>query len=160
MPVTRDIVATYRGPRRVVRRLLDMGQREDRALVILIAACAVMFVAQWPRLAREAHLSGEALNPLLGGALLGWVFIAPLMLYALALLSHGLARMIGGRGTAYGARLALFWALLAASPLILRHGLVAGFVGPGPGLQAVGLIWCGVFGWFWISGLREAEWSG
>jgi hypothetical protein len=160
MPVTRDIVATYRGPRRVVRRLLDMGQREDRALVILIAACAVMFVAQWPRLAREAHLSGEALNPLLGGALLGWVFIAPLMLYALALLSHGLARMIGGRGTAYGARLALFWALLAASPLILLHGLVAGFVGPGPGLQAVGLIWCGVFGWFWISGLREAEWSG
>jgi hypothetical protein len=159
MPVTRDIVATYRGPRRVVRRLLDMGQREDRALVILIAACAVMFVAQWPRLAREAHLSGEALNPLLGGALLGWVFIAPLMLYALALLSHGLARMIGGRGTAYGARLALFWALLAASPLILLHGLVAGFIGPGPGLQGVGLIWCGVFGWFWLSGLREAEWS-
>ena len=160
MPVTRDIVATYRGPRRVVRRLLDMGQREDRALVILVAACGVVFVAQWPRLAREAHLSGEALNPLLGGALMAWVFIAPLLLYALALISHGLALLIGGRGTAYGARLALFWAFLAASPLILLHGLVAGFVGPGPGLQGVGLIWCGVFLWFWISGLREAEWSG
>ncbi|MEI4231490.1 YIP1 family protein [Roseovarius sp. D22-M7] len=159
MPVTRDIVATYRGPRRVVRRLLSMGVREDRALVILIGACILVFVAQWPRLAREAHLSGDALNPLLGAALLAWLFIAPLLLYALALLSHGIARLTGGRGSAYGARLALFWAFLAASPLILLHGLVAGFVGPGPGLQLVGLIWCGVFGWFWLSGLYEAEWS-
>lgn len=159
MPVARDIVATYRGPRRVVRRLLDMGMREDRALAILISACVVVFVAQWPRLAREAYLTGQELNPLLGGALLAWIFIAPLMLYALALLAHGLARLVGGRGSAYGARLALFWALLAASPLILLHGLVAGFIGPGPGLQGVGLIWCGVFLWFWLSGLREAEWS-
>jgi hypothetical protein len=159
MPVARDIVATYRGPRRVVRRLLDMGLREDRALAILIAGCAVVFIAQWPRLAREAHLTGQELNPLLGGALLAWIFIAPLMLYALALLSHGIARLVGGQGSAYGARLALFWALLAASPLILLHGLVAGFIGPGPGLQGVGLIWCGVFLWFWLSGLREAEWS-
>lgn len=159
MPVTTDIVATYRGPRRVVRRLLEMGTREDRALVILIGACVVVFVAQWPRLAREAHLTEQALNPLLGGALVAWLCIAPLLLYALALFSHGLARLTGGRGTAFGARLALFWAFLAASPLILLHGLVAGFVGPGPGLQLVGLIWCGVFGWFWLSGLYEAEWS-
>lgn len=159
MPVTRDIVATYRGPRRVVRRLLDMGEREDRALVMLVGACVVVFVAQWPRLAREAHLAERDLNPLLGGALMAWLFIAPLLLYAIALISHWIARLIGGRGTAYGARLALFWAFLAASPLILLHGLVAGFVGPGPGLQGVGLIWCGVFGWFWLSGLREAEWS-
>ncbi|RXV62240.1 YIP1 family protein [Roseovarius sp. A46] len=160
MPVTRDIIATYRGPRRVVRRLLEMGPREDRALVMLIAACVLVFVAQWPRLAREAHLTEQELNPLLGGALLAWVFLAPLLLYALALLSHGAARLIGGRGTAYGARLALFWAFLAASPLMLLRGLVAGFIGPGPGLQGVDLIWCGVFLWFWISGLREAEWSG
>lgn len=159
MPVARDIVATYRGPRRVVRRLLDMGTREDRVLAILISACVVVFIAQWPQLAREAHLTGQELNPLLGGALLAWIFIAPLMLYALALLSHGIARLVGGQGSAYGARLALFWALLAASPLILLHGLVAGFIGPGPGLQGVGLIWCGVFLWFWLSGLREAEWS-
>ena len=159
MPVTTDIVATYRGPRRVVRRLLDMGQREDRALVILIGACIVVFVAQWPRLAREAHLSEQALNPLLGASLMAWLFIAPLLLYALALLTHGVARLLGGRGSAFGARMALFWAFLAASPLILLHGLVAGFVGPGAGLQLVGIIWCGVFGWFWLSGLYEAEWS-
>lgn len=159
MPVTTDLVATYRGPRRVVRRLLDMGPREDRALVILVASCVVVFVAQWPRLAREAHVAGQELNPMLGGALLAWIFFAPLLLYGLAFLSHVVSRALGGRGTAYGARVALFWAFLAASPLILLHGLVAGFVGPGPGLQAVGLLWVVVFMWFWLSGQIEAGWS-
>lgn len=160
MPVASDIVATYRGPRRVMRRLLDMGTREDRALAILMAGCVIVFIGQWPRLAREAHLSGEELNPILGGALMAWVFIAPLLLYALAMVTHLIARALGGKGTGYGARMALFWSFLAASPLILLHGLVAGFVGPGPQLQIVGVIWVLVFGWFWVMNLREAEWGG
>ncbi|MBC7133815.1 MAG: YIP1 family protein [Roseovarius sp.] len=160
MPVARDIVATYRGPRRVVRRLLAMGVREDRALALLMAGCALVFVAQWPRLAREAHLSGAELAPMLGGALLGWIVIAPLAFYLLAGLGWALGRLLGGRVTGFGARIALFWAFLAAAPVLLLHGLVAGFVGPGPGLTAVGAIWCGVFLWFWLSGLREAGWGG
>ena len=160
MPVSRDIVATYRGPRRVVARLLAMGVREDRALALLMGGCALVFVAQWPRLAREAHLAGEGLNPRLAGALLGWMVIAPLMFYGLAFLSQLVARLLGGRVTGYGARIALFWAFLAASPLLLLHGLVAGFIGPGAGLTVVGAIWCGVFLWFWLSGLGEAGWSG
>jgi len=159
MAVTRDIAATYRGPGAVMRRLIGMGQREDRALAILMAGCVVMFVAQWPRLAREAYLTGQELNPLLGGALLAWAFMAPLILYAVALISHWIARVFGGRGTGFGARMALFWALLAASPLVLLHGLVAGFVGPGPGLTAVGVVWFAAFAAFWALGLREAEWG-
>ncbi len=157
MPVASDIVATYRGPRPVMRRLLSMGVREDRALAILMAGCVIVFVGQWPRLAREAHLSGQELNPLLGGALMGWVFLAPLIFYALALLSHLLARVLGGKGTGFGARMALFWSFLAASPLILLHGLVAGFIGPGLQLQIVGLGWLVVFFWFWLMSLHEAE---
>ena len=159
MPVTQDILATYRAPRRVVGRLLAMGVREDRALALLLAGCALVFVAQWPRLAREAYLAGEALNPRLGGALLGWLVIAPLIFYLLAFVSQIIARLIGGRVTGYGARLALFWAFLAATPVLLLHGLVAGFIGPGAGLSIVGAIWCGVFLWFWLSGLREAGWG-
>lgn len=157
MPVTADITATYRGPGRVIDRLLAAGQREDRALVILMAFCVLMFVAQMPRLARQAHLDGGDLNMLLGGALMGWIFIAPLALYLLAALSHLVARLFGARGSWYGARLALFWALLASSPLILLHGLVAGFIGNSPALSLVGALWLGVFGWFWIAGLIRAE---
>lgn len=159
MSLSREIVASYRGPGRVVRRLLVSGQREGRALAILMGACVIVFVAQWPRLAREAHLTEQELNPLLGGALLGWVFIAPLFFYALALIVHQISRLFGGRGSGYGARIALFWAFLASTPLILLHGMVAGFIGPGPGLAGVGVLWSAVFLWFWGAGLREAEWG-
>ena len=157
MPVTSDITATYRGPGRVMRRLLDMGQREDRALAFLMAFCVIVFFAQMPRLAREAHLSGQELNVMLGGTLLAWVFLAPLLLYAIAALTHLVALALGGKGNWFGARLALFWSLLATTPFLLLHGLVAGLIGPGPGLQAIGLIWLVVFGWFWLSSRSQAE---
>jgi len=157
MSVVADIAATYLGPRRVIRRILAAGVREDRALVTLLAGCAVVFMAQWPRLSREAHLSGEDLNIQLGGALFAWLFLMPLVLYALALLSHWALRVTGGQGAPFAARMALFWALLASAPVMLFWGLVAGFVGPGPGLSAVGAIWLAAFLWFWLAGLIEAR---
>ncbi|MCG7626480.1 YIP1 family protein [Epibacterium sp. MM17-32] len=159
MAVTADITATYRGPRKVIARLLSMGHREDRLLAFLMGACALMFIAQMPRLAREAHLTGQDLNMLLGGALLGIIFIAPLALYAFAWLSHMLARLLGGQGDGFRGRLALFWAFLASTPILLLNGLVAGFIGSGPALNGVGLLWLAVFLWFWLSGLREAYWG-
>lgn len=155
--MTLDIVRTYRAPRRVIRRRLDAGRREERALAILMLACGLIFVAQWPRLAREAFLSGQDLMMMIGGALFGWVFLAPLALYVLAALGHLVARAFGGRSDWYGARVALFWALLAASPLWLLNGLVAGFVGPGPALAGVGSIALATFLAFWMLGLVEAE---
>ena len=161
MAVTRDIVATYRGPGRVLARLLDAGPREDRALVILLAGCAVMFVAQWPKLARQAHQTGEDLQMLMGASLVALIFMLPLILYVVGWLSYLLLRVIGGgKSGSYPARLALFWALLAASPLMLLWGLVAGFIGAGAALNLTGLLWFAAFGWFWIAGLRQAGWGG
>ena len=81
MAATRDIVASYRNPAAVVRRLLGQGPREDRNLVYLMVACLIFFVAQTPRLAREAHVNGTELVMLLGAPLLAWLFIAPLNFY-------------------------------------------------------------------------------
>jgi hypothetical protein len=159
MPVTSDIAASYRRPRAVMRRLLSLSENEGRSLAIAMAGCVVVFVGQWPRLAREAHMSGQELNSLLAGALLAWVFIVPLVLYVLAALSLMVLKLSGARTTGYRCRLALFWAVLAASPLVLLNGLVAGFVGPGAGLQLVGFLWLVVFLWFWLSNLREAGWG-
>lgn len=158
MALTADIVATYRGPRRVMRRLLGAGEQESRALMFLMLACGLIFVGQWPRLQREAVLDDSVgFDVRLGGALLGWIFIMPLALYALALISHWGARLLGGKGSAYGARLALFWALLAASPLWLFYGLVAGLIGPGPALTATGIVAIAVFLAFWALTLVEAQ---
>ena len=156
MPVTTDIVATYRGPGAVMRRRLAEGAREDRALAFLMGACVTMFVAQWPALARESHLQGTDLQPAMGGALLGTVFILPLILYGVAALGQVVMRALGRPVGGYAARVALFWALLAASPLALLNGLVAGFIGPGPALTLVGAGWLAAFLWFWIASLRAA----
>jgi len=156
MGVAQDIAATYRGPGRVVQRLLAEGPREDRALVFLIAACALMFVAQMPRLARQAHLTGDELNMLMGGALMGWLFIAPLFFYGIAYLTHLVARLFGADTTPWSARIALFWALLAAAPVFLLLGLVSGFVGPGVQVTLVGVLWLGIWLWFWGVGLWQA----
>ena len=170
MPVVPDILASYRHPRAVIARKLADGVREDRALATLMGACGLIFVAQWPALSREAFLLAEAakaagtppdqvpsLQALMGSRLFALVFVAPLVFYLLAALSHLVARVFGGRGTGFGARLALFWALLCTTPLILFQGLVAGFLGDGAANSAVGLVVLAVFLALWISMLVEAE---
>ncbi|HKK97865.1 MAG TPA: YIP1 family protein [Marivita sp.] len=161
MPFTQDISATYRGPGKVVRRLVSGAPREDRALAILMGACVILFIARWPALARQAHLEGQELNMLLGGTLMATIFFAPLLFYALSLVAHGIARLLRGQGPSYYARVSLFWSLLASSPLVLLNGLVAGFIGPGLELTLVGVLWFAVFMWFWLASMvavyREAE---
>ena len=158
MPVSTDIVRTYRAPRQVLRQKLAGGVREDRALATLMAGCFLVFLSQFPVLSRQAHLDPSVpLDARLGGALMAWLFIAPVAAYVMAAASHLFARLFGGRGTWFGARLALFWALLAASPLWLLNGLVAGFVGPGTALNLAGVVAVGAFLVFWGVGLWEAE---
>jgi hypothetical protein len=158
MAVTTEIVRSWRAPRRAMRRQLASGAGEPRALAYLMAACALIFVAQWPRLAREAELDPSVpLEARLGAALLGWLFLAPLFFYALAALSHLAARALGGRGTWFGARLALFWSLLVSVPLWLLSGLTAGFFGPGPERALAGALLAAGFLGHWGLALAEAE---
>tara|TARA_R110002110_G_scaffold13078_31_gene62677 strand:+ start:259 stop:753 length:495 start_codon:yes stop_codon:yes gene_type:complete len=160
MAATRDIMASYRGPGRVMHRLLEGGVREDRALIYLMIGCLMVFVGQTPRLARQSYVTGEDLGMLMGGTLMAWLFIAPLLLYLLAWLVYLAARILRSGISAYGARLSLFWALLASSPLILLWGLTAGFVGPGIEMTLVGVVWLGFFVWFWIGGFAAAAATG
>lgn len=164
MPVTQDIVRTWRGPRRVMRDLLAQGKREDRAIVYLMVSCFLIFVAQWPRLRRVAE--GYEPSPwpadmnfegMMTYTFFSAVIILPLLMYGVAALSHLIAKVIGGKGTWYGARLALFWTLLATSPMILFYGLVRGLIGAGSQSLLVGSVGAVVFVFIWVQSLREAE---
>lgn len=158
MTVTREILATWRGPRAALRRQLQAGQREDRALAYLMLACFLIFVAQWPRLVREAHFDTSVpLEARLGAALFGWMALAPLFFYGIAAFSHLFARMLGGQGSYFGARMALFWALLAISPAWLIYGLMAGFVASGAVLNIVASVLTVAFFAIWMLSLAEAE---
>jgi len=157
MPVSRDIARSYRAPRRVMREMLAAGPREDRAIAILMAGCGLVFVSQWPSLARAEYLGGAPLDRALAYGFFAWLMIMPLALYGLAAVAHLLARVFGGRGSFFGARLALFWALLASAPLILLYGLTAGLIGPGIEADIAGGAWLAAFLAFWIAGMLEAE---
>ena len=152
MSVTLDILRTWKGPAPVVARHLSGPRREDRAFAILMAGCLMVFVGALPRLARDAALSGEGFLRDATYAFVGWMVVWPLAFYLVAALS---ALVVRGAGL-YGARVALFWALLASSPAALLYGLAVGLAGPGPGAQAAGLVWLTALGWFWIAGLRVA----
>lgn len=158
MSATGDIVQSYRHPRAVIRRHLARGVNEGRVFIFLVGACLLVFIAQWPRLSREAYLDTTIpLDARLGAAMLGWLFIAPLFFYALSGVSYMVARLMGGQGSTFGARLALFWSLLVVTPLWLLQGLVAGFIGAGPQLTAVGVLLLGAFFWVWINSLIETQ---
>jgi hypothetical protein len=156
--VTEEILATWRRPRDILRARLAEGPREDRALAVALGASCLMFVAQWPSLSRAATLDPSVpLDARIGGALMATIFILPVVLYAIAAFSHLIARLLGGKGSHYGARLALFWSLLCVSPLFLLNGLVVGFLGQGTQSMVVGLIVLAAFLWLWITLLVEAE---
>ncbi|MCB2116278.1 MAG: YIP1 family protein [Rhodobacteraceae bacterium] len=159
MAITDDIFATYRSPAGVARRLQAGERHEGRALAYLLAGLIVAYIALWPVLSRANVLEGPDGPPMVQrmmAAFLGVLALLPAF-YLLAALSRLLARLAGGRGTYFGARVALFWAFLAAAPVLLLRGLTAGMVGPGPALSAMDLVSAAVFLWFWLSGLVVSE---
>ncbi len=164
MAVTTDIVRAWRNPRAVMRGLLDAGRREDRALIFVMGACFVIFVAQWPRLSRRAagfDLAPGAevpeLSQLVAYEFMAWIMVWPLMLYFLGSLLHVLAKAAGGKGSFYSARLSLFWAMLATTPLALLYGLSTGFLGQVASTQMVGVIWIAGFIAIFGASFYEAE---
>ena len=157
MSVSRDILRSWRAPRAVVRGMLAQGQREDRALVFLMVACGLIFLGQWPRMMRLAEEpEAPPLQAMLGATLMGWMFIAPLLLYLLAGLIRLVFLAVRLQLGWYPVRLAVFWALLAASPVWMLSGLATGVFGPGPVASAVGLVGLGAFFWILGGGLGAA----
>ncbi|MBS9716127.1 YIP1 family protein [Pseudohalocynthiibacter aestuariivivens] len=141
MSVTRDIFRSYVRPRLVAERRIE-GDDEPLALGYLISACIILFVATLPGLQRSAHLAPENGNlaSLAYGSFLGAVLLAPIVLYALSALLWLILRLAGTGLSGVRVRLALFWALLVTTPLMLLRGLTEGLVGAGMQLQLMNLM--------------------
>jgi len=147
------ILQTWRAPGAAVRGML--GLSEAALLALLLGTMVVYFIAQWPAHARAAALDPSVpLQARLGGALLATLFLMPLVVMLAALVVQLVIRAFGGQLEGYESRLALVWALAAASPLMLLQGLTQGFVGAGPAVTLVNLLAGAAFLVFWIAGLR------
>jgi hypothetical protein len=153
MSITGDVIWAWRAPRALIRSKLAEGVHEGQALALLMGSALLIFLSQWPKHARTAHLDPSVpLDARLGGALLACVFLLPLIAYALAGCARLIARILGRKGSGFGARLALFWALFAISPLMLLDGLLRGLIGAGGGV-AMAIFSIGVLaGFFYLWG--------
>lgn len=157
MSVTTDIVESWRSPRIVVRRLLKRGASETFVLTFLFIFLLLAFAASAPNLARQAYLDPTVpLAQRLYAAALGLLATLPIW-YLLASLGHMIARAFGGKGSHYGARLALFWALVVIAPAMLLHGLVLGMAGSTTATMLLGGAVAAGFLVFWMVMLREVE---
>lgn len=157
MSITTDIVQGWLRPQVVMQRHLARGKSEPFAFSLLVAFLVLVFVSLWPQLSRQSLIQPEVpMVQRLVAAGLALLASVPVW-YGVAALSHWIARIFGGKGSQYRARLALFAALVSVSPAMLLQGLVAGMIGPGPQLSLVqALVGLG-FVWIWISMLRVAE---
>lgn len=159
MALVAEFVRAWRDPAAVMEPVRQGPVREDRALAMIMAAAAVIFVAGWPQAARQAALDPSVpLQARLGAALLVQVFVVPLLAYGVAGISHLICRaVLRAKGRAYGARVALFRALLTCGPLFLANGLVVGLAGPGSlAATVVGLLVLLAFVYLWITLLKKA----
>jgi hypothetical protein len=157
MAVTTDILRAWRSPRTSIRDHVARGVSEPFAFALLMVFMLLALVGQWPVVAREAFLAEEpsALPRLLarGLALLATI---PFW-YGLAAVSRLIGRALGGQGSWYSARLALFWALAVTGPLMLLLGLVEAMIGAGPQLAATRAVVGIAFLTLWLVMLHEVE---
>ncbi len=139
---------------------LAAPKAESRALSYVYVASLIGFIASLPEVARQAETDELPLTALVIGRLFSALFFAPLFLYGVAALSHLVAKRLGGQGSYYDARLALFWALLVAAPLLLAVAILQAVLAAGPAYGAgsvLSLIGFAGFLWIWAACLSEAE---
>ncbi len=154
MSVTNDMVAAYRRPGKVMERQLQSGAGEDRALIYVMASCVIVFISNLPMIARESFINQVDMDLPLGASGLAWLFFWPLIFYILAAALGLVLRIFRCKASWFHVRLALFWTMLASTPLILLNGLTGGLIGAGVEKNLVGACWFAAFLWILFGSIR------
>ena len=155
----------YRNPRGAMARQVAAGLSESRALIHLMLASTLFFVASLPSAIREARRIeiDDAVSGAIAAHLFAFGFVAPLVGYGVAAAVHLMARGFGGRGGFLGARAAVFWSALLAGPMALALALagVGAEIATGserlPWLTYLGYAALGFWLWLFAASLAEAE---
>ncbi len=156
MSVVRNIIRTYKSPRKTISGLIAQGPREPEVLVFAMLACGLIFVAQWPVLSRAAALDPSVtFEQRMGGALFGIMFMLPLLLYGLAGLLQLALRLFSAKVIGLHVRLVLFWSLLSVTPLMLAQGGLSAFLGATSAVMVFGFVVAGVFLYILGAGVLE-----
>jgi len=125
------ILASYLSPTKAFTQKLGEGVSETKIFIWLLVSCFLSFLARLPLLSREVHLdvNGPPLDSMIGGVLVSFIFMAPLVFYGLSVILCLLFRVWFNDLKWLYFRGAFFWSLLAVSPLVLVRGVLVGIFG-------------------------------
>lgn len=155
MSLVSNIARSYRAPGSVIAGIDAQGLREPQVLFFLLLSCGLIFMSQLPVLSRAAALDPDAtFEQLMAGVLFGVMFMLPLVLYGIAALLQLGMRAVSGPVQGIRVRLALFWAILCATPLMIVHGTLRGILGDELSVQLFGFVVFGAFLYILGAGLR------
>ena len=129
MSVVTNICQTYYMPVKTYSKLFRSGPSEKKNLAYLVFACIISFVAEWPAQSRQAFINKQPVDELMGAILLSNLFLLPLIFYLVSVIIYLCAKILRSSILAAELRLIIFWAYLAATPILLLVGLVEGFLG-------------------------------
>lgn len=116
-----DALRAWGGFGASMRQQIALQPKEARILAYGLIACVIGFLASVPDALEQARglTEEDAIPAVLIGRLFGALFFAPLFFYAVAAIAGWVARLVGGDISHYHMRLALFWSLLVATPVLV-----------------------------------------
>ncbi|MEE9455157.1 MAG: hypothetical protein V3V13_12375 [Paracoccaceae bacterium] len=121
-----DIINAYGGLRASMRAQIHRNYGEERLLALVAYGCFAIFLSFLPRLL-ATNLSASPEQSIAAGIIM-WFFVVmfffPLLFYAVAAISHLIARVFGANGSFFNARHALFWMLTVLSPVLLVKAML------------------------------------
>ncbi|MDG2473871.1 MAG: hypothetical protein P8M50_01150 [Paracoccaceae bacterium] len=127
-------------------------------LFLVFTGTLILFMANLPvQLVRGSILLGVDVRTYVG--LIGFVslFFVPLLLYFLAGSLFLILKVVGGSSTFYELRLAVFWSLNVAGPLIVLNGFLKGVFFGSEGIEYVSIVLQSYIAWIISSIIMEAE---
>lgn len=155
MSLVLNIVRTYRRPRAVVKGLISQELREPQVFFFNALFCVLVLFVQLPVLSLRADTSSMSYEELRSGTIMGVLFVLPLLLYGLALVLGGVLRVLRNPAPGLWVRLALFWSLLAVTPLMMVHSALSATLGQTEAVIGFGFVVAGAFLYILISALVE-----
>jgi hypothetical protein len=145
-----------------MRAELDRDPSEGRLLFYVMFAGLFRFVGAAMVLAYgplALAMPEDVFRGQIAASFVAIFFLLSLLYYAVAATGGGLARAMGGTGSWYDSRAALFWAALIAAPAILASKLLALILAgmPGPVVGSVEMLGEVAFAWTTAHCFAEAH---
>ena len=121
MSLVDDIVRAYRAPRSVMQAQIDRGITEAQTLFYGMLFGVINLIASYPRIV-NLQADPDMIKGMISGMFISYIFLLPLMLYALAGVVHWVLLKFGGKASWAEARRAFNWSAVCVIPFVLCAG--------------------------------------